>query len=258
MESCLLRIHEAAPLIRAYLVDHPSNELDAWILLVGLHVLAEARDVESFVPLLVLLTQPADELDWILGDCVTETLSKVVASLFNGDEQALFQSIRRPDQDTFVRSALLGAATVLTRDGRIERPTMGAFLKTFALETHWEETDWSSWLEAVGLLGFLDLRLQAEWAFSTGAASKDLYDLEWLNDTLAAAILNPSAPAPFERCGLGYIDNAVESLSWVSRYNVELPPFSTPTLNTLRNIGRNDSCPCGSGLKFKKCCLNLS
>ncbi|MBN8247774.1 MAG: SEC-C domain-containing protein [Verrucomicrobia bacterium] len=21
-------------------------------------------------------------------------------------------------------------------------------------------------------------------------------------------------------------------------------------------IGRNDPCPCGSGLKFKKCCLN--
>lgn len=24
----------------------------------------------------------------------------------------------------------------------------------------------------------------------------------------------------------------------------------------MRSVGRNDPCPCGSGLKFKKCCLN--
>src|SRR5205823_5260501 len=26
--------------------------------------------------------------------------------------------------------------------------------------------------------------------------------------------------------------------------------------NPLRNIGRNDPCPCGSGKKFKKCCID--
>lgn len=28
---------------------------------------------------------------------------------------------------------------------------------------------------------------------------------------------------------------------------------SDPARNPLRNVGRNDPCPCGSGLKFKKC-----
>ena len=27
----------------------------------------------------------------------------------------------------------------------------------------------------------------------------------------------------------------------------------TPTKNPLRDVGRNDPCPCGSGRKFKKC-----
>jgi len=45
----------------------------------------------------------------------------------------------------------------------------------------------------------------------------------------------------------------------------QLPDFSEPVLpntNTLpddddlwRDVGRNDPCPCGSGRKFKKCCL---
>lgn len=32
--------------------------------------------------------------------------------------------------------------------------------------------------------------------------------------------------------------------------------WSIPVVNPLRGIGRNDPCPCGSGKKFKKCCLN--
>ena len=28
----------------------------------------------------------------------------------------------------------------------------------------------------------------------------------------------------------------------------------TPTQRATRKVGRNDSCPCGSGKKFKKCC----
>lgn len=27
-----------------------------------------------------------------------------------------------------------------------------------------------------------------------------------------------------------------------------------PVVNPYKGIGRNDPCPCGSGLKFKKCC----
>ncbi|WP_263138871.1 SEC-C metal-binding domain-containing protein [Pseudomonas sp. RIT-PI-AD] len=27
-----------------------------------------------------------------------------------------------------------------------------------------------------------------------------------------------------------------------------------PTRNPLKDVGRNDPCPCGSGQKFKKCC----
>ena len=33
-------------------------------------------------------------------------------------------------------------------------------------------------------------------------------------------------------------------------------PVKAPSINQLRDIGRNDPCPCGSGKKFKKCCLH--
>lgn len=33
------------------------------------------------------------------------------------------------------------------------------------------------------------------------------------------------------------------------------PDWDTTAFNPYRHVGRNDSCPCGSGKKFKKCCL---
>jgi uncharacterized protein YecA (UPF0149 family) len=30
-----------------------------------------------------------------------------------------------------------------------------------------------------------------------------------------------------------------------------------PVRNPFRDVGRNDPCPCGSGKKYKKCCLHL-
>ena len=35
-----------------------------------------------------------------------------------------------------------------------------------------------------------------------------------------------------------------------------VPSSAVPTHNPFRNVGRNDPCPCGSGKKFKKCCLD--
>jgi uncharacterized protein YecA (UPF0149 family) len=31
-----------------------------------------------------------------------------------------------------------------------------------------------------------------------------------------------------------------------------------PVVRGHRKIGRNDPCPCGSGKKYKKCCLNAA
>ncbi|MGD9164120.1 MAG: SEC-C metal-binding domain-containing protein, partial [Chromatiales bacterium] len=34
------------------------------------------------------------------------------------------------------------------------------------------------------------------------------------------------------------------------------PPSSSPVRRNASKVGRNDPCPCGSGKKYKKCCLH--
>ncbi len=41
----------------------------------------------------------------------------------------------------------------------------------------------------------------------------------------------------------------------IMRENSNVFPFPMPVRNFNRSIGRNDPCPCGSGKKFKQCCL---
>ncbi len=39
------------------------------------------------------------------------------------------------------------------------------------------------------------------------------------------------------------------------RRKIKPAPFATPRQLRRGKVGRNESCPCGSGKKFKKCCL---
>ncbi|WP_409564675.1 SEC-C metal-binding domain-containing protein [Methylobacterium sp. J-067] len=47
----------------------------------------------------------------------------------------------------------------------------------------------------------------------------------------------------------GYLDDPVAALEWTRE------GYGEPQRNPFKDVGRNDPCPCGSGQKFKKCCL---
>src|SRR5665811_229928 len=44
-----------------------------------------------------------------------------------------------------------------------------------------------------------------------------------------------------------------ENISYLKK--ISYPDKETPAKKTKMKIGRNDPCPCGSGKKYKKCCM---
>jgi uncharacterized protein YecA (UPF0149 family) len=58
------------------------------------------------------------------------------------------------------------------------------------------------------------------------------------------------------RTGKIYTQQQVEAMDSETQ-NYMRPMVVAPTLaqRVRRKVGRNESCPCGSGKKFKKCCL---
>ena len=63
------------------------------------------------------------------------------------------------------------------------------------------------------------------------------------------------SPEEYKKLQAKYLleSNAVELNKWVP---MEAKPTAQQLSRKPPRVGRNDMCPCGSGKKFKKCCLN--
>ena len=279
LAMCSMRIAESAPPLRALLARAADGEKledeEATLLFRGLHILGGARDTQSFASLLRLLARPEEDLDFLLGDAVTATLPRIVIGMFDGDAEGLFAAIADSTRDEYVRDALLGAATFLTWEGRIDRARMVDFLARFFDTPMAEPYDftWCGWLESVGLLGLAEMRPRAERVFSEERVDHWTYGPDSLERLLAEAADAPKDKSRFERSHLGYIEDVLDALQW-SDHDEDPEPDDPdwrdfeaafndrgwaephPILNRWRHVGRNDPCPCGSGKKFKKCCLS--
>jgi uncharacterized protein YecA (UPF0149 family) len=76
---------------------------------------------------------------------------------------------------------------------------------------------------------------------------------------LCDAIRAPADIGRFERAYLGYIEDVLVELERFPEYDPDAADDIAawaPEINPFRHVGRNDLCPCGSGKKFKKCCLS--
>ena len=227
------------------------EEAEANLLFWGLHVLAHARDTRALAPLLRLLRQDEDTLDAYLGDAVTSTLAKVVASLFDGDPEPVFALIRDSTVDDAVRQSLFSACVTLCHTGRIDRDAMRALLVRFddAKAAVEEGVAWIGWEETIALLGFRDLASRAEAARRDGRITDAFSDAGWFKEALRKAVNRPDDLRRFDTWSYGTLDDPLADLAWTEE------GAGLPQQNPYRDVGRNDPCPCGSGQKFKKCCL---
>jgi len=221
------------------------------------HVLGQARDTRLFGPLLSLLRRPPEEIDVLLGDAVTGTLPRLAASVFDGDSEALLGVIADPAVDEFVRWNLFGALTFLTFEGRIDRDVTRAFLVRFDDErlARAGEAVWNGWAEALALLGFDDLSDRYTNALAEARILEDVCGRDWFEAVLFDALNNPEDPERFRMHRFGYFGNAADELDELLAEDESQGEPEAPVQNPLRDVGRNDPCPCGSGKKFKKCCL---
>src|SRR5205085_2588383 len=95
----------------------------------------------------------------------------------------------------------------------------------------------------------------------------DISDPAWFEGVLRQAEADPQDMTRFTDERIGYIEDLLAELDWVSRSEdadedarfagalSDEADMLVPARNPFRAVGRNDPCPCGSGKKFKRCCL---
>jgi hypothetical protein len=309
IREALAHWDEVAPrfleVIEGYVREPQRIEDDPGPILLIAHLFAQQRDTRAYRPLLALVSLPGDAAEIALGDAVTETLARAMASVFDGDPEPLERAILDANVDEYVRCQLFYALAFLTGEGRIPRGHTRFFLERCyrqLLERGDEEDEmqWVGWQRTVSYLGLAEYGDLVRDAFRSDRIGEYWMSLEDFEADLAGATAAWQRGEAPQEAICGYFGDVVESFSRWYGFTVDwardreltladLPPAEnpyaelirvgeaytgpddeprqevrgvldpiTPYLNPLRHVGRNDPCPCGSGRKYKKCCLTTN
>ena len=231
------------------------------------HLLGEWREKSAYWPLAVLLRLPPDVLDSILGAAITETSHRVMAAVFDGDPGPLHEIVRDREADEYVRAKMLQTIAMLTRRGELPREATAAFLRNCfsQLEPRKNCYVWSGWIDAVSWLGLTELKPLVQQAFQRGSIDPEWLTFEDFEEDLQYSVDHPAAE-PLNLDGkLTLFGDTIEELSSWDAFKPTTSSsepewgasdtYDVPHREPLRKVGRNDPCPCGSGKKYKRCCL---
>ena len=287
---CMLSIPAVAPELLAAIAraaEAPvTSQSDLNLVYYGTYILGAARESRLHAPLLRLLRLRDETLEELLGEDYIAVVAQIATGAFDGDAQALFDLLCDTDACEHVRMALFGTAAYLTWLGRIPPDTTRAFLHRFDADRPILVGDigWNGWESCIELLGWQELAPLVEAAYADGRLDTGVSDLEWFRKALAAAAAAaPDDHSRFGKDGCGYIEDVLKAIAvpapllgalddtLVDDLDDELddaidepdeaeemlrwPVDTVQRRNPLRHVGRNDPCPCGSGKKYKKCCL---
>ena len=257
--------------IETYLALEPAARAKSTPLFFIFHLLGEWREKSAYRPLARLLRLPRRDVDAIFGDGITTTSHRVMAAVFDGDPEPLYDIILDPNAEQFIRAGMCEALAMVTMRGELDRAVAGRFLRDAFIEMRPQAECyvWVGWQSAIAMLGMNDLKLLVKKAFDRGFIDSHVLGFEHFEEDLRRGIEHPGEPRRPDDHDDTLFGDTVEELSgwycfteqyredqerWHRRAEADLAR-SQRVENPLKGVGRNDPCPCGSGKKFKKCCL---
>ena len=253
--------------------DRSKDNRDALFFII--HLLGGKAERASF-PALCRFLHDAAATEDVLGDACTENLGQIIVSVYDGDLAMLKHVVEDVAADPFVRDAALMAMAYLAHTGRIVLPEMHSYLGYLYenLQPQAESPVWVGWAIAIGLFGFAEYTPLVESAFQRGLIDSWTMNMQDFQRDLRCVALDPTGVSGFSAERIGPFEDAIGTLSrWYyftdkykedqarhAKWKAEQERRSvfhagSTYLNPRRNTGRNDPCPCGSGRKYKKCCL---
>lgn len=259
-------------------IDDPDYILHEY----AMHLLAAWGDTRAYAPLIALGHLDEDTLDAVLGDSVTETFDRCLASVCDGNLaplKALFEDIQA---SFWARNAALDAMVVRVLEGDDSRDALVQYLLA------------RGDLEAQRLRSPETVRASLEVIDCIVGAACDLAAVElhsciqsWFDDNLldpmvadrawVDACMRESFEISRQRLlarNKTYVRDAEAEMGWWAAFDDEpvgaqtmsnvLGPANDfdriprkpiePLVRSAPKVGRNDPCPCGSKKKYKKCC----
>ena len=266
----LLRVVESVAAAPSEWAERKENMLP----LFAMFLLAQFREKPAYPLLVKIVSAPGETPFDLFGDTITEGLSQVLASVYDGNSAPLQGLVESEEVNEYVRSAALDAFLVLEHTGQMPRETVLEYLRSLfhGKLQRIPSYAWGSLVCVVADLPAPELLEEVRQAYADGLVDTKVADLEGIERDV-------KAPEPWRRDRQYLITDAIAEMEWWASFHPEdsrpkkLPKSEAPVLPSpppvpdsdseyvapqpfVREpkIGRNDPCPCGSGKKYKKCC----
>jgi hypothetical protein len=266
-----------------------STQIGSGALFFAFHLLGEWQEKSAYRLMARFLRLPEEALRPALGDAISLTTDRVMASVFDGDPEPLYDIIRDENASEFARSSMMRTIAIVTWNGEFPRPRAVQFLRDCFEQLGPEDNCvWVGWATAIAWLGLEEITPLVKQASARGSISPvemtfeqfedDLQTGPYLEDTLTFADTRDELEILFgdyttdedlsdedlsdedlsdEDLAEGMTDADKAEMETAIDHLVKrkMNNFGDePVRNPFRDVGRNDPCPCGSGKKFKKCC----
>lgn len=262
------------------------QEAKAWPLVIELFSSMSAQDTpySLMTASSVMAASVGDDFDEVVCDRLSQIFATLCPRKNPDDFRPLKSIIENTSIDEYVRDAALSALVVCYQQGDMELHDLKSYLHqlyNFILEQEKNQV-WNAWVQACYNSEPNDFQSALKYLYEKELADAYYITLDELRERCDK---KPEDIRQLVKRQEGdsycYITDAISSLGSLSCYSGEtnelLKGMESIVINqtqpvgqsgfdqnaTLQsggtdfsNIGRNDPCPCGSGKKFKKCCLH--
>ena len=233
----------------------------------ALFLLAEFKEKKAFPLILKMLSIPnLDGFD-VLGDGVMEKLSSIMVSVFDGDFLGLNKIIENKDIDSYIRNSALETYVYFYQNNLVDKKDLIQFLRKIILLYNYDDDIYNFILTVIISTHLIEMIPDVKIMFEQDAIdyyirggyaefidylfNYDKFDtidiISNIEDNMASWYCFHKEEKDNKEFDYDNMEQAM---------NEFIKESTNQNIINYNKIGRNDPCPCGSGKKYKKCCLN--
>ncbi len=251
LKAAVARQEEITPHLLA-MVEEGARDIDRLVEdeatmgpIYAFYLLAQFREERAYPLIVEFFSIPGEVTLEVTGDFLTESLDRVLASVSGGDMGPMVALARQASANEYVRSAALHAPLCLVAEGVRERDeVLATFRGLFRGGLEREPAyAWDALIMASTDLYPEELMGEIRQAYADELLADNWsIDLDWVERGLARGkemVLTELR----ENRHYQFVDDVIAEMERWACFR-PMP----------KDMGRNDRCPCGSGMKVKRCC----
>lgn len=234
----------------------------------AMYLLAEFQDREFFPKMMELASLPEKTLDYLMGDAMTESLPHILYNMYNGEIQLIKEAIYSPEVYDLVKSGLLRVMGQLYLDGQFGKEEWQEFLRGIVYGETIGDYMYNTLADVICKCHFVEMLPEIRRLYeddridrkAIGGYDENVDEMFTYREGRERFCRQTINAAETLRGWAMFEDSAkeIDDEKWAQNFSRMLKEFDREYTKAepKRKIGRNDPCPCGSGKKYKQCCLN--